>query len=89
MFYAIWTTAKYVTTLVWESGMNFKNEWVFLQVFVPEAPHSLVVFVSFLYKTFYSSNQEKKYLTMWPVKFVQRKESSDRRTHNFDIPPKY
>lgn len=23
------------------------------------------------------------------MKFVQRKESSDRRTHNFDIPPKY
>lgn len=58
--FSAWPSAKYVTTLVWESGMNFKNEWVVIQVFVPEAPHSPVVFVFFLYELFYSSNQEKK-----------------------------
>lgn len=53
MVYALWTTAKYVTTLVWESGMNLKNEWVVFQIFVPKAPHSLVVFVFYLYNMFY------------------------------------
>lgn len=66
MVYAVWTTAKYVTTLVWESGMNFKNERVVFQVFVPEAPHSLVVFVFYLHKMFYSSNQRKKSYHMTP-----------------------